>query len=415
MTKQPGKPDSKLGVHYDTILGDISGVIEAARRSAARSVNCIMTSAYWLIGRRIVEEEQRGQERAAYGEKLLKRLSSDLANRFGRGFGVDNLQRFRVFYLSYPAERIYATLSRISHGEDLMPNDATLSRISQTPLLDGPDSPILQTVSGELSLTNIARSFPLPWSAYVRLLAVKNEQARRFYEAEALRGGWSVRQLDRQINSQFYERTALSRNKAAMLSKGETAVPEDHVLPEEEIKDPFVLEFLGLRDEYSETDLEEALIRHLEAFLLELGSDFCFIGRQKRLRVGDEWYRVDLLFFHRRLRCLVVIDLKIGKFTHADAGQMHLYLNYAREHWVHEGENPPVGLILCARKDEAVAHYALEGLPNKVMASEYRTALPDEEELAAEIERTQVLLEERKKAALVSKKLVRVKKDSKVE
>jgi len=393
MTKQPRKPDNKLDVHYDTILGDISGVIEAARRSAARSVNCIMTAAYWLIGRRIVEEEQKGQERAAYGERLLKRLSSDLANRFGRGFGVDNLQRFRVFYLSYPAERIYATVSRISHGEDLMPNDATVSRISQTPL----DGPILQPVSGELSLTNIARSFPMPWSAYVRLLAVKNEQARRFYEMEALRGGWSVRQLDRQINSQFYERTALSRNKAAMLSKGEKAVPEDHVLPEEEIKDPFVLEFLGLRDEYSETDLEEALITHLEAFLLELGSDFCFIGRQKRLRVGDEWYRVDLLFFHRRLRCLVVIDLKIGKFTHADAGQMHLYLNYAREHWVQEGENPPVGLILCARKDEAVAHYALEGLPSKVMASEYRTALPDEEELTAEIERTQALLLERRK------------------
>ncbi len=174
-------------------------------------------------------------------------------------------------------------------------------------------------------------------------------------------------------------------------------MPEDRVLPEEEIKDPYVLEFLGLKDEYSETDLEEALIRHLETFLLELDGDFCFIGRQKRLHIGDEWYRVDLLFFHRRLRCLVIIDLKIGRFTHADAGQMHLYLNYAREHWVKEGENPPVGLILCAQKDEAVARYSLEGLPNKVMASEYRMALPDEKELAAEIERTRALLEDRKR------------------
>jgi len=165
-----------------------------------------------------------------------------------------------------------------------------------------------------------------------------------------------------------------------------------------------VLEFLGLKDEYSETDLEEALIRHLETFLLELGSDFCFVGRQKRLRVGDEWYRIDLLFFHRRLRCLVIIDLKIGKFTHADAGQMHLYLNYAREHWVHENENPPVGLILCARKDEAVARYALEGLPNKVMAAEYRTALPDEKELAAEIKRTQAMIQGRKRLPLVLRK-----------
>jgi len=216
------------------------------------------------------------------------------------------------------------------------------------------------------------------------------------YETEALRGGWSVRQLDRQINSQFYERTALSRDKAAMLRKAEKALPEDLVQPEEEIKDPFVLEFLGLKDEYSETDLEEALIRHLETFLLELGGDFCFIGRQKRLRIGDEWYRVDLLFFHRRLHCIVIIDLKIGKFSHADVGQMHLYLNYAREHWMHDDENPPVGLILCAQKDDAVARYALEGLPNKVMAAEYRTALPDEKALVAEIERTQALLEGRK-------------------
>ena len=249
------------------------------------------------------------------------------------------------------------------------------------------------------SIQSIASRLPLPWSAYVSLLGVKNELARAFYETEALRGGWSVRQLDRQINSQFYERTAISRNKAAMLKKGEKALPEDCVHPAEEIKDPFVLEFLGLKDEYSESDLEEALIRHLETFLLELGSDFCFIGRQKRLRIGDEWYRVDLLFFHRRLRCLVIIDLKIGKFTHADAGQMHLYLNYAREHWVHADENPPVGLILCARKDDAVARYALEGLPNKVMAAEYRTVLPDEKELAAEIGRTRALLQERKRLA----------------
>jgi hypothetical protein len=171
------------------------------------------------------------------------------------------------------------------------------------------------------------------------------------------------------------------------------------VTAEEEIKDPFVLEFLGLKDEYSESELEEGLIRQLENFLLELGRDFAFIGRQRRLRVGDEWYRVDLLFFHRRLRCLVVVDLKLGRFTHADAGQMHLYLNYAREHWTHPDENPPVGLILCAQKDHAVARYALEGLPNKVLAAEYRTALPDEKLLAEELERTRRILEARQQRA----------------
>jgi predicted nuclease of restriction endonuclease-like (RecB) superfamily len=231
--------------------------------------------------------------------------------------------------------------------------------------------------------------FPLPWSHYVRLVAVTNSTARRFYEQEALRGGWTIKQLDRQIGSQYYERTALSRNKAAMLRKGQAIVPGDVVSPEEEIKDPYVLEFLDLKDEYSETDLEAALIAKLESFLLELGGDFTFVGRQWRLRVGDEWYRIDLLFFHRRLRCLVIIDLKLGRFTHADAGQMHLYLNYAREHWTLADENPPVGLILCAEKDSAVARYALEGLPNKVLAAEYRMALPQEHVLAEEIERTQ--------------------------
>ena len=227
----------------------------------------------------------------------------------------------------------------------------------------------------------------------MRLLSVRNESAREFYETEALRGGWSVRQLDRQIGSQFYERTALSKNRASMLTGGLMERSEDHVVPGEQIKDPFVLEFLDLKDEYSESDLKEALIRHLETFLLELGDDFCFISRQRRLRVGSQWYRVHLLFYHRSLRCLVVIDLKIGSFTHADAGQMHFYLNYAREHWVRDGENPPVGLILCSEKGEVVARYALEGLSNKVMAAEYRIALPQETVLAAELDRTRQAME----------------------
>ena len=178
-----------------------------------------------------------------------------------------------------------------------------------------------------------------------------------------------------------------------MLKKIATSRADDAVTPEEEIKDPYILEFLNLKDEYSESDLEEALIQQLERFLLELGGNFTFVGRQRRLRIGDEWYRVDLLFSHRQLRCLVVIDLKVGKFTHADAGQMHLYLNYAREHWTNKGENPPVGLILCAERNAAVTHYALDGLPNKVMAAEYKMKLPDEKILVAELRRCTKLLE----------------------
>jgi hypothetical protein len=189
-----------------------------------------------------------------------------------------------------------------------------------------------------------------------------------------------------------------------MLRKGEVKKTGDQMTPEEEIKDPYVLEFLGLKDEYSESKMEEALIRHLESFLMELGGDFTFVARQKRLRVGDEWYRVDLVFYHRVLRCLILIDLKIGKFSHADAGQMHLYLNYAREHWTNPEENPPVGLILCAEKDTTVAHYALEGLPNKILAAEYKTALPNEREFVEELKRTQRQIENLSKKKTIQKK-----------
>ena len=367
-------------VPYQTVFGDVSKIIDAARDSAVRSVNAAMTAAYWLIGRRIVEFEQSGEERAEYGAALIERLAEDLTGRFDRGFSRQNVQNMRLFYLSYPIEKICQTLS----GK--LPASPRW-RIRQTP------SGISEAASIELGFDDLLVAFPLPWSAYVRLLSVRNESAREFYETEALRGGWSVRQLDRQIGSQFYERTALSKNRAAMLTGGLMERPEDHVVPGEQIKDPFVLEFLDLKDEYSESDLEETLIRHLESFLLELGDDFCFLGRQRRLRVGSQWYRVDLLFYHRSLRCLVVIDLKIGAFTHADAGQMHFYLNYAREHWVREGENSPVGLILCSEKDEALAQYALEGLSNKVMAAEYRITLPDETVLAAELDRTRQAME----------------------
>jgi len=258
---------------------------------------------------------------------------------------------------------------------------------------------LVETRSEQFSAQSIAATspFPLPWSHYVRLLSVEKEAARRFYEQEAIRGGWSARQLERQIDSQFYERTLLSRNKGAMLNKGQRALTSDKLTPEEEIKDPLVLEFLDLKDEYSESDLEEALVRQLEDFLLELGGDFTFIGRQKRLRIGDEWYRVDLVFYHRRLRCLVIIDLKIGRLTHADIGQIHLYLNYARAHWTHLDENPPVGLILCASKDATLARYALEGLNNKVLAAEYKMALPDERVLVAELEKSRKRFESKKK------------------
>ena len=384
------------GASYQVVYGDVSKIIDAARESAARSVNASMTAAYWLIGRRIVEFEQSGEERAEYGGSVIDRQADDLTAGFGRGFSVQNIYNMRLFYLSYAPSRILQTVS----GNLARPH---LRQIRQTPSGNLPQharQPKCQTVSGEFErnsgeagFDDLRKAFPLPWSAYVRLLSVKNESAREFYEAEALRGGWSVRQLDRQISSQFYERTALSKNRTAILTADAETISEDPVRSEVQIKDPFVLEFLDLKDEYSESDLEEALIRHLETFLMELGDDFCFIGRQRRLRVGNQWYPLDLLFFHRGLRCLVVIDLKIGSFSHADAGQMHFYLNYVADNWVREEENPPIGLILCSEKDEALAHYSLDGLRNKVLAAEYRIALPDEETLAAEVDRTRRSIE----------------------
>ena len=335
---------------YDDVLAGVSSLLELARHAAARSVNSIMTTTYWEIGRRIVEHEQGGKNRAGYGERLIERLSFDLTKRFGRGFSAVNLKQMRKFFV-----------------------DWSTSQIRQTPS------------------DQFAR-FPLSWSHYVRLLSVNKPEGRAFYETEALRGGWTVRQL----GTQFCERTLLSRNKAAMLKKGQKAGHEDSMTPEEKIKDPFVLEFLDLKDEYSENDLEEALIRHLETFLLELGDDFTFVGRQRRLRVDDEWFRIDLVFYHRRLRCLILIDLKLNKLTAGDIGQMNLYVNYARAHWTHEGENPPVGLILCAEHRSGVAKYALEGLSSKVLAAEYRTALPSEKTLAKELERTRKALEARR-------------------
>ena len=383
----------ELDVSYEIVFGDVSKIIDAARDSAVRSVNAFMTAAYWLIGRRIVEFEQSGEERAEYGAALLEKLAEDLTGRFGRGFSRQNIYNMRLFFVSYPPGQILQTPSGKSAA-------GAVTGILQTP------SGKFKSDSSEVVFDDLLGAFPLPWSAYVRLLSVRDENARKFYEAEALRGGWSVRQLDRQIDTQFYERTALSKNKAAMLAADKKSPPNDLVSTEAQIKDPFVLEFLDLKDEYSESDLEDALIRHLETFLMELGDDFCFIGKQKRLRVGEQWYRLDLLFFHRGLRSRVVIDIKNGRFTHADAGQMHFYLNYARENWVREGENPPIGLILCSEKDEALAHYALDGLSNKVLAAEYRIALPGEEVLAQELDRTRRALELRASTAMAAQATV---------
>jgi predicted nuclease of restriction endonuclease-like (RecB) superfamily len=372
----------KVSTDYFKLINEITLLHSKGRYTAGRAADAVMTVTYWEIGRRIVEFEQKGNHRATYGDRLLEQMSVDLRRTCGRGYSVDNLELMRLFYLTYPSDAISETMSRKSANApafgEVPGNSETLSRKSG----DG----------------HSAGVFPLSWSHYVLLCRrVKNNHARTFYEKEAIRGGWVVRDLERQIETQYYERTVLSRNKPSANVKNYAPETID-----ETIKSPYILEFLGLKDEYSESDLEDALITHMEKFLLELGNDFTFVGRQKRLRLGSEWYRVDLVFFHRTLRCLVLIDLKLGRFTHADAGQMHLYLNYARHHWVLSNENPPVGIILCAYKEDAVVKFALENLPNKVIAAEYQTALPDKLVLAQEIKTSRRIIE--KHLALIQDK-----------
>lgn len=368
LPSDPDAPDTSPGPLYDVMQRDLVALVESARHAVARRVNSLMSATYWEIGRRLIETEQQGSERAGYGEALIERLALDLTASLGRGFSTTNLRQMRAFHLAWPTNSIRQTLS----GE--LPGRVALD----------PER-----------LARLADAFPLPWSAYVALLGVRSESARAFYETEALRNGWSVRQLKRQIDSQFFERTTLSRDKAAMFNDANTPVRGDTMSAQEAIKDPFVLEFLDLKDTYSESEFEEALIERLADFLLELGDDFTFVGRQRRLRLDDTWFRVDLVFFHRTLRCLVLVDLKVRRFSYADAGQMHLYLNYAREHWMKPGENPPVGLILTTSKGESEARYALEGLSNQVLAAEYRTVLPDETVLTAALEQSRQVLAEK--------------------
>ena len=392
---------------YDHLLSGISDLLECARRTAARAVNSILTATYWEVGRRIVEYEQGGRARAEYGERLLQTLAQDLTARHGRGFSGRNLRQMRAFYLGWeifstplrevearvrrglesPPEQIWQTVSAKSFQEGGASGRPDAGK-RQTPSAESPPALVIQQPSA-IPTTGYPGVFPLPWSHYVRLMSVTAAHARAFYEAEAIRGGWSVRQLDRQISTQFYERTSNSKRQVAMLAKGQKPLPEDAVSVQDELRDPYLLEFLNLNDEYSEGELEEALIRHLEWFLLELGAGFTFVARQKRIRIGDAWYRIDLLLYHRGLRCLVVIELTTGAFTHADVGQMNLYLNYAKRHLMLPDEADPVGIILCSEKDDAVVEYATGDIRAKVFASKYLTNLPDKETLRQEILKTQ--------------------------
>jgi predicted nuclease of restriction endonuclease-like (RecB) superfamily len=330
------KPDNKSlmkpkTVGYNQLIGSIGELLESARTQVVKTINTILVETYWGVGKRIVEYEQEGKKRADYGEIILKKLARDLSFKYGKGFSRSNLQYMRLLYVNYPK---------------------------------------CQTLSGKLA-----------WSHYVELLSVSDDLARSFYDKQCVKENWSVRELKRQINSMLFERIALSKDKKGVLNlagKGQIIEKETDI-----IKDPYVFEFLRIpeKHQYTEKDLEQRLIDNMQMFLLELGKGFAFVRRQSRITLNNKHFYVDLVFYHTILKCFVLIDLKSGRITHQDIGQMNMYLNYFTNEVSAENDNPPIGIVLGAEKDNILIEYALGGISNKLFVSQYKLYLPNKTQL----------------------------------
>jgi len=362
------------------ILPEIRSLIEVSRHHAAVTANLALVNLYWNIGRIITQDIQKNQKRAGYGEQLLESLAASLTREYGKGYSRANLQDMRRFFETF---KICQTVSN-EFGKD--PIRQTLSselpphQILQSVTGESSDAPILQALpveSPDHILIDLRDHFRLGWSHYRLLLSQSDSIKRKFYFEQAAAQRLSVRELQRQIESALFERVALSKNTRKLAALEKKKGPPEAVHYEDIFKDPYVLDFLGLKGAYSEKDLEGAIIHNLEQFLTELGSDFCFIGRQYSMRIDDVDYYLDLLFFHRGLHCLIAIDLKLGTFTAADKGQMDLYLAWLKQHEWRKGENEPLGLILCSSKKKQHVELLLRHGPHKMQVSEYLTKLPD--------------------------------------
>ena len=399
------KPTGMSGNKVTPLYERIRQILESARTNVARTVNTTQVMANWLIGREIVEEEQRGRHRADYGKQLVEELSVRLQDDFGKGYSAINLWLFRRFYLEYPrltsSKILYAPRkeSVISGSSSAVPSEPVTSE----ELADNGIPHAVRTESGAPDKATIneighalrseswqpGRLHPnLSWTHYRTLLRVDKAEARAFYEIEAIQNNWSARELERQINSLLYERLALSKDKKGLMklaTKGQ-AIHK----PADIFKDPMVMEFLGLpgSPKLVESDLEQALISNLQAFLLELGKGFAFVSRQERITLDGDHFYIDLVFYHTVLKCFVLIDLKVGKLAHQDLGQIQLYVNYYDRERRTEGDNPTLGLILCTDKNDAVVRYTLgPDQEKKIFASRYKLYLPTEKELRAELRR----------------------------
>lgn len=351
-------------VQNTDLFQQVAVLLKNAQQQVLRTVNSTMVYTYFEIGRMIVEEEQNGKERAEYGKQVLKGLSEQLTKEFGKGFSVDNLQNMRKLYLIYSN---YETLSSIS--EDVKTKSETLSSISEKR-----ESPV------------VTLHFILTWSHYTFLMNIDDAKERKFYEIESIKNRWSLRELKRQYNSALFSRLALSRDEEGILKLSE----EGQIIekPKDIIKDPYILEFLGLPElhQYSESELEQEIINKLEHFLLELGEGFAFVARQKRITFDEKHFHIDLVFYNRVLRSFVLIDLKIGELKHQDLGQMQMYVNYYDREMRLEGENKTIGIVLCQNKSDLLVEYTLPEDNEQIFASKYKTILPSKEDFKRVIE-----------------------------
>jgi len=369
-----------------SIFERIRGILESARVNVARTVNTTQVMANWLIGREIVEEQQQGKKRAGYGAELLAELAVRLKADFGSGFGVDNLELFRRFYLEYPQLLPGVNSDAVRRNSTHSVNSETVRRKLGVPA-DNLEMEIHHVLRDE-SWQPGQLSPNLSWTHYRRLLRIDRPEARSFYEIEAIRNSWSARELERQINSLLFDRLAKSKDKKGFMR---LAVHGQEVSqPIDVLKDPMVLEFLDLPEspKLVESKLEQALIGNLQTFLLELGKGFAFVSRQERITLDGDHFYIDLVFYHTILKCYVLIDLKIGKLTHGDLGQIQFYVNYYDRERRSEGDNPTIGLVLCPDKNDAVVKYTLgEQEERNIFTSRYQLYLPTEEELQQELQR----------------------------
>jgi len=383
-------------------MADIEGLVSVIgetqhyfKLQASKQVDTALTLRNWLFGYYIAEYELNGADRAEYGSKLFKEITTRLERQGFKQIRERHLYVCKDFYQAYP--NILRTVTAKSYligfqeNEILRSLTAKLIGITKSNIENSQlqEITIFQSLTGKLLTDNDKLVNHLSFTHIIELLKADTTLKRSFYEVEAIKNCWSVRELQRAMNSMLFERTGLSTNKQAVLEKQSH---QERLQPEDVFRNPFILEFLGLKEEseYSETDLEQAIIHHLQTFLLEMGKGFCFEARQKRITFDNKHYHIDLVFYHRVLRCHVLIDLKLGEFSPADAGQMNMYLNYYTENETLEGDNPPIGIILCASQNKNLVRYATTGLSQKVFVNKYMLSLPQETELKRIIEEEQL-------------------------